>query len=134
MSEVLSELRYTKTHAWVRLEEDETVTIGITDYAQQFLGEIVHVDLADIEMELKSGDDMGVVESAQHALDVYAPVCGEILAKNEALEDSPELINEDPYGGGWILQMSLADEGEWDELLSADDYEEFLASDDSLLE
>lgn len=130
MSEILSELRYTKTHEWVRRESDNSITVGITDHAQQLLGEVVYVELPEVEMEMKAGDDSGVIESVKAASDFYAPASGEIIAINEDLNDSPDLINSDPYGGGWIIQMRLVDEGEWEDLLTADDYEELLTEEE----
>ena len=126
MSNIPHELRYSKTHEWIRREDDGSVTIGITDHAQGLLGEVVFVELPEVETQLKEGDDCGVVESVKAASDLYAPVSGEITEVNNQLEDSPDQVNHDPYNDGWILKVQLADEGEWDDLLDADAYEELI--------
>jgi len=129
MSDIPSELKYTKTHEWARLEDDGLVTVGITEHAQKLLAEIVFVELPEL-IEVKAGDETGVVESVKAATDIYSPITGEIVEINDVLTDTPELINTDPYGDGWLFRIQPLDESELDELLSADDYAEQLASDE----
>ncbi len=119
---VPEELQYTKTHEWVRREGD-IATIGITEHAQDELGDVVFVELPEVGSGLGAGDSFGVVESVKAVSDLYTPVAGEVTEVNEALNDSPELINSDPYGEGWIVRLRVSGEGE---LLSAADYEKVL--------
>jgi glycine cleavage system H protein len=122
MSNVPGELKYVSSHEWIRVEGDGTVTIGVTDHAQEALGDVVFVELPDIDAEVSAGDDAGVVESVKAASDIYAPVSGVVVAVNEDLEDAPEMVNSDPYGDGWFFKLKLTDESELDDLLSADEY------------
>jgi glycine cleavage system H protein len=124
---VPEELQYTRSHEWVRTEGD-TATIGITDHAQDELGDIVFVELPEVGATFDAGDSFGTVESVKAVSDLYAPVGGEVVEVNEALDDSPEKINEDPYGEGWIVKLSVSDEGK---LLSASDYEQLLEEEES---
>jgi glycine cleavage system H protein len=124
MSQTPSELKYASSHEWARLEEDGTVTIGITDHAQDALGDVVFVELPDVGASLAAGDDAGVVESVKAASDIYAPVGGEVIAVNEQLEDEPETVNTDPYNDGWFFKLQPSDTGELDALLSAEDYQQ----------
>ena len=124
MSEVPSELRYAQTHEWARLEEDGLVTVGITDHAQTALGDVVYVELPELDVQLEVAQEAGVVESVKAASDIYAPVRGRVVAVNEALEESPELVNQDPYGEGWFYRIDPADTADLDELLTADAYAE----------
>ena len=119
---VPGDLQYTKSHEWVRVE-DGVATVGITDHAQDELGDVVFVELPEQGATLAAGDSFGAVESVKAVSDLYAPVGGEVVEVNGALEDSPEKINEDPYGEGWILKLQISDEGN---LLSAADYEKLL--------
>lgn len=128
MAQLPEELRYSNTHTWTELQDDGTVKVGITDHAQQELGDIVFVELPETERSYASGDECAVVESVKSASDIYCPINGEIVAVNEALKDSPEHINEDPYGGGWIFRLQPDDEAELNELLDAAGYEEFINS------
>lgn len=114
MNELPGDLLYTKDHEWLRKEDDGSVTIGITDHAQEALGDLVFVELPEVGQELESGGEMAVVESVKAASDVYAPVGGSVLAVNEALENEPEKINADPYGDGWIVRLepTKGDDGE----------------------
>jgi len=123
MSEVRSDLLYRESHEWVRDEGDGTVIVGISDHAQAQLGDMVYVELPEPGMSYGQGDAFGVVESVKAASDVYAPVSGEVVETNPALEDEPELVNSDPYGDGWLLRLQLADSGELEGLLSAEAYE-----------
>lgn len=123
MSQSPSELKYVSSHEWVRMEDDGTVTVGITEHAQEALGDVVFVELPEVGAALGSGDEAGVVESVKAASDIYAPLSGEILSVNQRLEDSPEVINSDPYGDGWFFTMRLADSADLDELMSAEEYD-----------
>ena len=125
---VPEELQYTKSHEWVRTEGD-TATIGITDHAQEELGDIVFVELPEEGATFDVGDAFGTVESVKAVSDLYAPVGGEVVEVNEALDESPEKINEDPYGEGWIVKLRVSDEGAG--LLSASDYEQLLEEEES---
>jgi glycine cleavage system H protein len=120
---VPEDLQYTKSHEWVRTEGD-TATVGITDHAQEELGDIVYVELPEQGTSLEVGEAFGTVESVKAVSDLYTPVGGEVVEVNEALAESPEKINEDPYGEGWIVKLRLSDEGTG--LLSASDYEQLL--------
>jgi glycine cleavage system H protein len=122
MSEMPTELKYAKTHEWARLEDDGTVTVGISDHAQSALGDVVFVELPELGAELTAGSEAGVVESVKAASDIYAPVSGEVIAINEKLTDVPETINGDPYGDGWFFRVRPSDVAELDELLDAEGY------------
>ena len=130
MSDIRAELRYASTHEWVRLEDDGTAYVGISDHAQDAMGDLVYVELPEVGQELEATDEAGVVESVKAASDIYAPVSGEVVAVNEALEDTPELVNQDPYGDGWLFRIRVADTDELEQLLSADAYREQLDSED----
>ena len=124
---VPEELQYTRSHEWVRTEGD-TATIGITDHAQDELGDIVFVELPETGATFDAGDSFGTVESVKAVSDLYTPVGGEVVEANEALSESPEKINEDPYGEGWIVKIQVSGEAD---LLSASDYEQFLEEEES---
>ena len=130
MSNVPNELKYTKTHEWVRTESDDSITVGITDHAQELLGDMVFVELPETEATYTSGDDCAVVESVKAASDIYCPISGEITAVNETLADAPETINQDPYDTGWLFKLTPEDSGEIDELLDAEAYLELIAEED----
>ena len=121
MSEVPEELRYTKEHEWIRVEGD-SVVIGVTDYAQNALTDVVWVELPEIGAVVGSMDSFASVESVKSVSEIYAPISGEVIEINESLEDSPELINEDPYGEGWICKMSISDNSELASLLDGTTY------------
>ena len=123
MSNIPDNLKYTKSHEWVKDEGDGSVTVGITDHAQELLGDLVFVELPEVGAELSAGSECAVVESVKAASDVYSPVDGEVLAVNEDLADSPEAINEDPYGA-WIFKLKLSDPAQLDGLLDAAAYAE----------
>ncbi|MGM0831376.1 glycine cleavage system protein GcvH [Halomonas qinghailakensis] len=129
MSNLPANLRYAESHEWVLDHQDGTVTIGITDHAQEALGDVVFVELPEVGQELNKGVEFGVIESVKAASDLYSPVNGEVIEVNEALEDSPETVNEAPYEGGWIMKVRLADTA-LDGLLDADAYQATLSSDD----
>jgi glycine cleavage system H protein len=122
MSEIPSELRYRESHEWVRDEGNGTVVIGISDPAQAALGDMVFVELPEPGVSYKQGEACTVVESVKAASDAYAPVSGEVLESNPALEDAPELVNTDPYGDGWLFKMQLSDPAELEGLLTAEAY------------
>ncbi|HEX2299220.1 MAG TPA: glycine cleavage system protein GcvH [Pseudonocardiaceae bacterium] len=119
---VPEDLRYTEEHEWVAPTEPGTVRVGITDYAQSQLGDVVHVQLPEVGAALAPGDPVGEVESTKSVSGVYAPVAGEVVASNSDLEDRPELVNSDPYGEGWMIEIKLADQAELDTLMTAADY------------
>ena len=127
MSNTPSELKYASSHEWARLEEDGSVTVGITDHAQEALGDVVFVELPEVGSTLSAGDEAGVVESVKAASDIYAPVGGEVIAVNERLEDEPETVNSDPYHDGWFFKLQSDDTSELDDLLSAEDYRQHCA-------
>ena len=122
MSDLPTELKYASSHEWARLEDDGTVTVGITDHAQQELGDVVYVETPEVGLVLSAGDEAGVVESVKAASDIYAPVSGEVIEVNAVLEDEPELVNSEPYEGGWFYKLQPSDETELDSLLTADAY------------
>lgn len=122
MSKTPAELKYAASHEWVRVEGDIAV-VGITDHAQDALGDLVFVELPEVGDTVAAGDEAGVVESVKAASDIYAPVSGEVVAINEALSDAPETINTDPYHDGWMYKIRMSDTAELDDLLSADDYD-----------
>lgn len=123
------ELNYVDTHEWIRDEGDGSVTIGITEHAQEALGDVVFVELPEVGRELSAGDDFGVVESVKAASDLYSPLSGEILDVNGSLEDSPETINEAPYKAGWLIKLRLSDKGELADLLDAEAYAKVVEAD-----
>ena len=121
MSEVPTELRYTESHEWLRVEDDGLITIGISDHAQALLGDLVFVELPEAGTEFVAGDECCVVESVKAASDVYMPISGEIMEVNEALVDEPEIINNSPYDNGWLFKVKPSAD-ELDELMDADAY------------
>lgn len=128
MSNIPSELKYTKSHEWVRVEDDGTLTIGITDHAQSLLGDMVFVELPELESNFTAGEECAVVESVKAASDIYCPVAGEIIAINEELADAPETANQDPYGNGWIFKLHPEDANELEDLLDAEGYADLVAA------
>jgi len=123
MSEIPTDLRYTSSHEWVRLNDDGTATIGITDHAQDALGDIVFVELPEVDSELAQGDASCVVESVKAASDIYMPISGEVIDTNQALVDEPETINTSAYDDGWIFKIKPADEDDIEQLMDASSYE-----------
>lgn len=119
------ELRYTKEHEWIRVEDGSAV-VGITDYAQDALGDVVFLELPDADSEFEQGETFGTVESVKTVSDLYMPVSGKIVEINEPLVDAPELINEHPYDDGWMIRIEMSDESELGELLSAGEYQDFI--------
>jgi glycine cleavage system H protein len=130
MSNTPTDLRYTKSHEWLRDEGDGTVTIGITEHAQELLGDLVFVDLPEVGATLEADSDCAVVESVKAASDVYSPVSGEVVEVNEALDGAPETINQDAFGDGWMFKVKLSDAGELEGLLDADGYEALVAEEE----
>ena len=124
MKEIPGDLKFRTSHEWVRVEEDGTVTVGISDHAQDLLGDIVFVELPDIGSQICSEDEVAIVESVKAASDVYSPISGEVIEVNELLLDTPETINESPYSDGWFYKIQPDNMNELDELLSPDEYGE----------
>jgi len=122
MSEIPGDLKFLKSHEWARVEGNGRVTVGISDHAQGLLGDLVYVELPEVGRQLNAGQEAGVVESVKAASDIYAPVAGEVIAVNEALADSPELVNSDPYGS-WFFRLQPSDTSELDKLLDAAGYQ-----------
>ncbi|MDO8416062.1 MAG: glycine cleavage system protein GcvH [Agitococcus sp.] len=122
MSNTPTDLKYATSHEWARLDGD-IITVGITDHAQEALGDLVFVELPEVGDTVNAGDEAGVVESVKAASDIYAPVSGEVVEINPALEDTPELINSDPYGEGWMYKIKVSDLAELDDMMSADEYD-----------
>ncbi|WP_404340814.1 glycine cleavage system protein GcvH [Pseudoalteromonas mariniglutinosa] len=129
MSNIPSALKYASSHEWVRNEGDGTFTVGITEHAQELLGDMVFVELPEVGDEVDAGDDCAVAESVKAASDIYAPIGGEIVAINEELEDSPEIVNNDAYGDGWLFRIKASDESELDNLLDAEGYANIIDED-----
>jgi glycine cleavage system H protein len=126
MSEIPGDLKFLKSHEWARVEDDGTVTVGISDHAQGLLGDLVYVELPQVGDSVDAGTACAVVESVKAASDVYTPVSGEVVAVNSALSDKPETINEDAFGDGWIFTVKISDPGELEDLLDPDAYAELI--------
>ena len=124
MSDTPNDRKYATSHEWALLDDNGVITVGISDHAQNALGDVVFVELPEVGAHLSAGQEAGVVESVKAASDVYAPASGEVVEVNEALEDSPELVNGDPYGDGWFYRMKVDSVDELDGLLDASAYEE----------
>ncbi len=122
MSEIPAELRYAASHEWAK-NDDGVVTVGITEHAQDAMGDLVYVELPEVGQVVAAGDEAGVVESVKAASDIYAPVAGEVIEINEALEDEPELVNNAPYEGGGLFKIQMSEETDLDNLLTADQYQ-----------
>lgn len=130
MSDIRKELKYLSTHEWARVEEDGSVTVGITDHAQDALGDVVYVETPEVGSRVNAGEEAGVVESVKAASDIYSPVSGEVIAVNEALQDAPETINGSPYDDGWFFRVRPDNLAELEEALSPEDYREQLENED----
>jgi glycine cleavage system H protein len=126
MSHIPSDLKYSREHEWLRLEGNGEAVIGITEHAQELLGDMVFVDLPDAGTKFNAGDECAVVESVKAASDIYLPVGGTIIELNEALENSPELVNSDPYGEGWLFRIIIDNDKEINDLLDAEGYQAFV--------
>lgn len=126
MSNIPADLKYVASHEWLKLEDDGIITVGITDHAQDLLGDVVFVELPEVGREVSADEEIAVVESVKAASDVYAPIAGEIFEINDELVDSPELANEDPYGKAWFFKIKPANVADYDDLLSAEEYQSAL--------
>lgn len=126
MSGLPTDLKYTESHEWIRVEEDGSLTMGITEHAQELLGDMVFIEPPEAGREVEAGEACAVVESVKAASDVYSPVAGEIVGGNEALENAPEAVNSDPYGDGWILSVKPTNAEDVDALMDADAYSKFI--------
>jgi glycine cleavage system H protein len=131
-NEIPGDLHFLKSHEWVRINDDGTATVGISDHAQGALGDLVYVELPEVGSSVEAGEGKGVavVESVKAASDIYSPLSGEVVAVNEALSDTPETINSEPYEGGWIFKIKYSDRNEVDELLTPDAYAELIENED----
>jgi len=121
------DLKFSKTHEWVKIEEDNIITVGISDHAQSLLGDLVYVELPEVGDECAAGDECCVVESVKAASDVYCPVAGTVVEINEELTDAPELVNAEPYDSGWLFKIEVADIDDLDDLISPVEYESLIA-------
>ena len=130
MSDVPPELGYAATHEWAKQDGEGLIVVGISDHAQDALGDIVYIELPEVGQQIVVGEEAGVVESVKAASDVYAPVSGTVEEINDTLEDAPETVNQDPYGDGWFFKLKVTDERELDDLLDADAYQELCESED----
>ncbi|TVZ40892.1 glycine cleavage system H protein [Alteromonadaceae bacterium 2753L.S.0a.02] len=130
MSELRSELKYLSSHEWARVESDGTVTIGITDHAQEALGDVVFVETPEVGSQVSAGEEAGVVESVKAASDIYSPVSGEVIAINDVLEESPETVNESPYDDGWFFKVKPSDVSELEAALDSDGYLQSIEDED----
>ena len=130
MSEIPADLKYIETHQWVRVSDDGTATVGITDFAQEQLGDVGYIGVPDVGATVNGGEEAGVAESVKSASDVFSPVTGEVIEVNESLEDEPEKVNEDPYGDGWLYKVRLDDAGELDGLMDSTAYAEHVAAEE----
>lgn len=130
MSDVPAGLKYTKSHEWVSVGDDGIVTVGITDHAQELLGDLVYVEIPEEGSNVTAGEACAVVESVKAASDVYSPVSGEVVGRNDALEDAPEQVNQDAFGEGWIFRVQMSDPSELEALLDAEAYADLAASEE----
>jgi glycine cleavage system H protein len=128
MSKVIDGIKYTKDHEWIKKLDNGNYQVGITDYAQGSLGDIVYVDVPDAGAALKQGESIGTIESVKAVSDIYSPVTGAVVSKNTEVSDNPAVVNSDPYSAGWLIEVSLSNASELDSLLSASDYEKLLSS------
>lgn len=124
------DLRYTKEHEWARVDDDGSVVVGITEHAAEQLGDIVYVELPDMGAEIAEGDEFGSVESVKAVSELYAPLDGKVIELNDKLEDIPEMVNEDPYGEGWLIRVAPRDPAQLDELMDAGEYDAFVDEQD----
>ncbi len=129
MSEIPQDLRYSPTHTWLERNSEGYMRVGITDYAQQELGDVVFVEMPEIGRNYAEGEECGLVESVKSASDIYSPIAGEVIAVNDAVVDDPENINQDPYGDGWLFQIKPGEDNESAELVDAKEYEELIQDD-----
>lgn len=130
MSEFRSDLKYLPSHEWARVESDGTVTVGISDHAQESLGDVVYVETPEVGSEVSAGEEAGVVESVKAASDIFSPVSGKVIAVNESLEDVPETVNSSPFDDGWFFKVQPSDVSELDDALDADGYREAIEAEE----
>ena len=130
MSDIPAELKYAATHEWARLEEDGTVTVGISDHAQSALGDVVYIEAPELGLIISAQEEAGVVDKQKAAYEIYAPIGGTVCAVNEALTDAPETVNQDPYGDGWFFKLKPTDAADLDDLLDAEAYAEVCDTED----
>ena len=130
MSEIPGDLKYTKSHEWVRIDDDDLVTVGITDHAQALLGDMVFIETPEIGASFSAEEACAVVESVKAASDIYCPIDGEVVETNASLADSPEMVNDQPYGVGWIFQLKVSDADALADLMEAEGYESFCADEE----
>lgn len=130
MSKLPENLKYAKTHEWVRVEKDDTITVGITDHAQHSLGDLVFVELPNVGDQFNVGEQIGVVESVKAASDIYSPIAGEVIETNTVLADEPELVNQYPYENGWLFKLKPTENNGMENLLAVDQYAEIIASEE----
>lgn len=130
MSEVRKELKYLPSHEWARVEDDGTVTVGISDHAQDSLGDVVYVELPEMDGTVTAGEEAGVVESVKAASDIFSPVSGKVIAINESLEDAPEQVNSSPYDDGWFFRVQPDDLSDLNDTLDADAYQDSVSDED----
>jgi glycine cleavage system H protein len=126
MATIPDDLRYTREHEWARLEDDGRITVGITDFAQHQLGDVVYLDLPDTGVAVTGGEPLGEIESTKSVSDIYAPMSGVVVESNAGTRENPAAVNQDPYGEGWLVVLDPADAADLDALLSAEEYEQFL--------
>ena len=125
MTDTPTDTKYAETHEWARLDDDDNVVVGVSDYAQEQLGDVVYIELPEVDQQVDAGAEAGVVESVKAASDIYAPVSGTVVAINKSLEDTPELVNQDPYGDGWFFAIKPDASDELADLMEAGEYSEF---------
>lgn len=130
MSNLPGDCKYTKSHEWAKAEDDGTVLVGITEHAQDALGELVYVELPEMDADVEAGESIAVVESVKAASDIYTPIAGKVIAVNEELDGAPEFVNEEPHGKGWLFRLQPANLADLDGMLSADDYQAQLDAED----
>lgn len=131
MSEIPGELKFTKSHEWVRINDDSSVTIGITDHAQDLMGDMVYIELPEVGDNVEAGKECAVVESVKAASDIYSPMDGEVIEVNENIAESPEVINQEPYEGGWMFKLKIDDVSGLESLLNASEYQGVIDASDS---
>ncbi|MDX1384484.1 MAG: glycine cleavage system protein GcvH [Thermoanaerobaculia bacterium] len=131
MSKYPTDRLYSNEHEWIRAEDDDIAVIGITEFAQEELGDVVFVEVPQVGETFGAGDEIGTIESVKAVAELYTPVSGEVVEVNADLEDRPELVNEEPHDGGWLIHLRMSDRGELDSLLDAEGYSEFIASEES---
>jgi glycine cleavage system H protein len=125
----MADLKFTHTHEWLKMEEDDTAVIGITQHAQALLGDMVYIEMPKVGLEVQAGDEIGVVESVKAASDFYAPISGVVVAVNESASDNPSIVNQDPYGDGWLVKIQAKNGSDLQDLLTEEEYEQEISED-----